>query len=183
MLGVSQQKMAELIGVSLQQVHKYEMGTNRVSAGRLYQIAQALGTDVRYFFAGVGEEETFRPTKQQQRRLRELARNFMAIPVQSTNKDLSCWCAPSPSPPLSRLRLVPVHKRPFCQVVSVPGRTAGQCIWAAHGGRGGRGPGGRGGGQQGTTRAPKPPETASKNSGFAQLFQCLTLYGRALASR
>jgi transcriptional regulator with XRE-family HTH domain len=42
MLRLTQQQMAELIGVTYQQAHKYEKGINRVSAGRLYHIAQAL---------------------------------------------------------------------------------------------------------------------------------------------
>jgi transcriptional regulator with XRE-family HTH domain len=43
MLGLTQQEMAELIGVTYQQAHKYEKGINRVAAGRLYNIAQGLG--------------------------------------------------------------------------------------------------------------------------------------------
>ena len=42
MLGLTQQQMAELIGVTYQQAHKYERGLNRISAGRLYEIAQVL---------------------------------------------------------------------------------------------------------------------------------------------
>ena len=52
MLGLTQQQMAELIGVTYQQAHKYEKGINRVAAGRLYRIAQALGVEVGYFFEG-----------------------------------------------------------------------------------------------------------------------------------
>jgi transcriptional regulator with XRE-family HTH domain len=44
MLGLTQQQMAALIGVTSQQAHMYEKGLNRVSAGRLYSIAQALGS-------------------------------------------------------------------------------------------------------------------------------------------
>ena len=47
MLGLTQQQIAELIGVTYQQAHKYEKGINRVAAGRLYHIAQALGVDVK----------------------------------------------------------------------------------------------------------------------------------------
>jgi transcriptional regulator with XRE-family HTH domain len=49
-LGLTQDQMAELIGVTYQQAHKYEKGINRVASGRLYQIAQALGVEVGYFF-------------------------------------------------------------------------------------------------------------------------------------
>jgi transcriptional regulator with XRE-family HTH domain len=82
MLGLSQREMAELIGLSYQQVNKYERGLNRLSSGRLYQVAQALDTDVGYFFEGMGRDNTFVPT-QQQRRLLELVRDFMAIPLRS----------------------------------------------------------------------------------------------------
>jgi transcriptional regulator with XRE-family HTH domain len=87
MLGLRQQELAELIGVSFQQVYKYEKGTNRVSSGRLYLIAQVLGVDVGYFFEGIGGDETFKPT-QQQRLLLELARNFMAIPISRHQKEI-----------------------------------------------------------------------------------------------
>jgi len=53
MLGLTQQQLAELIGVTYQQAHKYETGMNRISAGRLYQLAQALEVEVSYFFDGV----------------------------------------------------------------------------------------------------------------------------------
>jgi transcriptional regulator with XRE-family HTH domain len=79
MLGLTQQQMAELIGVTYQQAHKYEKGINRVAAGRLYNIAQALGVEVSYFFEGLGSENAFRATPQQ-RMLLELARNFISIP-------------------------------------------------------------------------------------------------------
>ena len=49
-LGWSQEELAESLGVSFQQVQKYEAGTNRVGASRLYDIAKLLGTDVNYFY-------------------------------------------------------------------------------------------------------------------------------------
>jgi transcriptional regulator with XRE-family HTH domain len=79
MLGLTQHQLAELIGVSYQQANKYETGLNRVSAGRLYQIAQALDTDVGYFFEGMGRAGTLVLTHQQ-RLLLKLARDFIAIP-------------------------------------------------------------------------------------------------------
>ena len=56
MLGLTQQQMAELIGVTYQQAHKYEKGINRIAAGRLFTIAQALGVEVGYFFDGMDGE-------------------------------------------------------------------------------------------------------------------------------
>jgi transcriptional regulator with XRE-family HTH domain len=79
MLGLTQQQMAELIGVTYQQAHKYEKGINRIASGRLYNIAQALGVDVSYFFEGLNNNEGFKPTSQQ-RMLLELARNFISMP-------------------------------------------------------------------------------------------------------
>jgi DNA-binding XRE family transcriptional regulator len=52
MLGLTQQQLADLIGVTYQQAHKYERGINRVSAGRLFEVAQVLGVPVSYFFDG-----------------------------------------------------------------------------------------------------------------------------------
>lgn len=51
--GMSQETLGETVGVTFQQVQKYEKGSNRISASRLVQIANALGIDVRLFFDGV----------------------------------------------------------------------------------------------------------------------------------
>ncbi len=83
MLGLTQQQMAELIGVTYQQAHKYETGINRISAGRLYQIARALGVEISYFFEDVEPGNAAQARSQelmpQQRMLLELARNFASI--------------------------------------------------------------------------------------------------------
>jgi transcriptional regulator with XRE-family HTH domain len=81
MLGLTQQQMAELIGVTYQQAHKYEKGINRVAAGRLYKIAQGLGVDVSYFFEGLDTGSRFVPSPQQ-RMLLDLTRNYVNIPVR-----------------------------------------------------------------------------------------------------
>jgi len=52
--GLSQTSLAEGIGLTFQQVQKYEKGTNRVSAGRLQKIADMLDTPVTFFFGGMG---------------------------------------------------------------------------------------------------------------------------------
>jgi len=49
-LGLSQAELGEKLGVSFQQVQKYEKGRNRVSAGMLYEISKALDVPVGYFF-------------------------------------------------------------------------------------------------------------------------------------
>ena len=78
MNGLTQQQMADLIGVTYQQAHKYETGLNRIAAGQLYVIAQVLGVDIRYFFEGLEGEEPSAPTPQQ-RVFLDLARNFRNI--------------------------------------------------------------------------------------------------------
>jgi transcriptional regulator with XRE-family HTH domain len=85
MLGLTQHQLAELIGVTYQQAHKYEKGLNRVAAGRLYTIAQALGVEVGYFFEGLHTADRFVPSPQQ-RMLLELARNYLNIPVPEHQK-------------------------------------------------------------------------------------------------
>jgi transcriptional regulator with XRE-family HTH domain len=97
MLGLTQQQMAELIGVTYQQAHKYEKGINRVAAGRLYNIAQALGVDVSYFFEGLHSEKAFKATTQQ-RMLLELARNFISIPIRK-HQEAICSLARALSEP------------------------------------------------------------------------------------
>jgi transcriptional regulator with XRE-family HTH domain len=79
MLGITQQQMAELIGVTYQQAHKYEMGLNRIAVGRLYAIAQALGVKVGYFFEGVDAQPNAITSTPQQQLFSELARNFVSI--------------------------------------------------------------------------------------------------------
>ena len=67
------------VGITYQQAHKYEIGANRVSAGRLHQLARALGVEPGYFFEGLGESERPRPTARQ-RQMIDLARSFAALP-------------------------------------------------------------------------------------------------------
>ena len=83
MLGLTRHQMAELIGVTYQQAHKYEKGINRVASGRLYHIAHALGVEVGYFFEELGRDNAVRATPQQRLMLElELARSFVAIPIR-----------------------------------------------------------------------------------------------------
>lgn len=53
MVGMTQQQLAEHVGIKFQQVQKYETGMNRVSASRLWDIADALDVPVGYFFEGL----------------------------------------------------------------------------------------------------------------------------------
>ena len=50
MMGMSQEKLGQALGVTFQQVQKYEKGTNRIGAGRMQQISQALNVPIGYFY-------------------------------------------------------------------------------------------------------------------------------------
>lgn len=52
LVGLSQEKMGEMLGLTFQQVQKYEKGVNRIGAGRLYQIADILSVPISYFYEG-----------------------------------------------------------------------------------------------------------------------------------
>jgi transcriptional regulator with XRE-family HTH domain len=54
-LGVSQEKLADDLGLTFQQVQKYERGANRVSASKLYEIARSLQAPISYFFDGLAD--------------------------------------------------------------------------------------------------------------------------------
>ena len=88
MMGLTQQQMAELVGVTYQQAHKYERGINRVSAGRLFDIAQALGVPVSHFFEGLEDGARLKTTPRQRMCL-ELARNFGQISNRRHQEALS----------------------------------------------------------------------------------------------
>jgi transcriptional regulator with XRE-family HTH domain len=89
MLGLSQQQLAQMIGVTYQQAHKYERGLNRISAGRLYEIAQVLGVPVSWFFDGLSRTDQPVEMTQRQRMCLELARNFAAIDNEKYQEALS----------------------------------------------------------------------------------------------
>jgi transcriptional regulator with XRE-family HTH domain len=88
MLGLTQQQLADLIGVTYQQAHKYERGINRVSAGRLFEVAQVLSVPVCFFFV-VLEQENDRSISPRERMCLELARNFAQIPNERHQEALS----------------------------------------------------------------------------------------------
>jgi transcriptional regulator with XRE-family HTH domain len=88
MLGLTQQQLADLIGVTYQQAHKYERGINRVSAGRLFEISQVLSVPVNYFFDGL-DDQSGRSISPRERMCLELARNFAQIPNERHQEALS----------------------------------------------------------------------------------------------
>jgi transcriptional regulator with XRE-family HTH domain len=55
LLGLTQQQLAQQVGIRFQQIQKYECGANRISAARLWQLAEALETPVSYFYDGLAD--------------------------------------------------------------------------------------------------------------------------------
>lgn len=85
MIGMTQQQLAEQVGIKFQQIQKYETGMNRISASRLWDISEALGVSIAFFFEGLeGERDTpagdtpadFMADKE----ALELVRSYYAIP-------------------------------------------------------------------------------------------------------
>jgi len=81
LLGLTQEQLAASLNISYQQVQKYETGANRVSAGRLFQIAQRLAVDVTYFFEGLDPDLMPKglPHGGHNRIAIDLVRNFLEI--------------------------------------------------------------------------------------------------------
>ena len=57
MVGMTQQQLAEAVGIKFQQIQKYETGMNRTSASRMWDIAASMDVDVSFFFEGYEEGE------------------------------------------------------------------------------------------------------------------------------
>jgi transcriptional regulator with XRE-family HTH domain len=58
MLSISQERLADALGLTFQQVQKYERGANRISASKLYEIARFLSAPIAYFFEGLADPTT-----------------------------------------------------------------------------------------------------------------------------
>ncbi|HMK70016.1 MAG TPA: helix-turn-helix domain-containing protein [Xanthobacteraceae bacterium] len=76
MLRMSQEMLADALGVTFQQVQKYEKGINRISAGRLRDISRIVGLPIQFFFEGL--PETKAETKGSRDALQALASDFLA---------------------------------------------------------------------------------------------------------
>jgi len=79
--GLTQEQLAAALDVSYQQVQKYETGANRISAGRIYQLARKLDVEVGYFFDGLPDGDSLPPLEHggRQRAAIELVRKFAQI--------------------------------------------------------------------------------------------------------
>ena len=83
MIGMTQQQLAEKVGIKFQQIQKYETGMNRVSASRLWDIADALGVQIAFFFEGLSEDQQSASTQGDilaDKEALELVRSYYAIP-------------------------------------------------------------------------------------------------------
>lgn len=90
-LGLTQEQLGQALGVSYQQVQKYETAANRVSAGRLYELARECAVDVTYFFDGLDPNSPAgaMPHGGHNRAVIELARNFLALEDQCLQTAIS----------------------------------------------------------------------------------------------
>ena len=57
LIGMSQEKLAHGLGLTFQQVQKYEKGSNRIGASRLFELARILGVNIQYFFEELSEPD------------------------------------------------------------------------------------------------------------------------------
>ena len=57
LVGMTQQQLADQVGIKFQQIQKYETGANRVSASRLWDISKSLQVDISFFFEGIKGDE------------------------------------------------------------------------------------------------------------------------------
>ena len=86
MVGMTQQQLAEKVGIKFQQIQKYETGMNRVSASRLWDISEALEVPVGFFFEGIEEHRsgntgsTVPGDIMSDKEALELVRSYYAIP-------------------------------------------------------------------------------------------------------
>lgn len=101
LLGLSQEKLGEAVGLTFQQIQKYEKGLNRISSGKLFQFSNILDVPVQYFFdalegmnqnanrglADNDQEEFIGNDVMQNRETVELVRTYYAIKDPELRKD------------------------------------------------------------------------------------------------
>ncbi len=83
MIGMTQQQLADKVGIKFQQIQKYETGMNRVSASRLWDIAETLGVEISFFFEGLTEGAAPAPVQADilaDKEALDLVRSYYAIP-------------------------------------------------------------------------------------------------------
>ncbi len=83
MVGMTQQQLADKVGIKFQQIQKYETGMNRTSASRLWDVADALGVNITFFFEGLADRQgatATHPDMMSEKEAMELVRSYYAIP-------------------------------------------------------------------------------------------------------
>ncbi|MBF0373724.1 MAG: helix-turn-helix domain-containing protein [Alphaproteobacteria bacterium] len=87
LLGMSQEKLGEKIGLTFQQVQKYERGANRIGASRLYDLSRVLDVPVSFFFDDMADEVSRQSPAEQARGLEEPAEEFEWGPDPMTKRE------------------------------------------------------------------------------------------------
>jgi len=113
-LGISQGRIAKQLGLTFSQIQKYEKGSNRIGAGRLFMLSQALGVPVQYFFEGLVTEPPVLVSDnpdlsgRDSREMNELGAAYRSIDddaIRQSVLDL-VRSIPKPPSPVTRPRLV-----------------------------------------------------------------------------
>ena len=93
LIGMTQQELADHVGIKFQQIQKYETGANRVSASRLWDISEKLGVPINFFFEDLekhnGEKNSFQAFSSDMFRNKEaidLIRSYFSIPENQRRK-------------------------------------------------------------------------------------------------
>jgi transcriptional regulator with XRE-family HTH domain len=93
LIGMTQQTLAESVGIKFQQIQKYETGANRVSASRLWDIGEVVGVPVSFFFEGMEADESGAADKALapadilgDKDAMELVRSYYAIPEEQRRR-------------------------------------------------------------------------------------------------
>jgi transcriptional regulator with XRE-family HTH domain len=114
LMGVSQEQLAESLGLTFQQVQKYERGANRVSASKLYEIARTLQVPVSFFFDGLADPMSGAEVDDATRHAEKVVQEFLTTPGWSWPRcfrasvaaasvaRFSTWCARWPTKPRAR---------------------------------------------------------------------------------
>lgn len=91
MMGLTQDKLGDAIGLTFQQVQKYEKGSNRISASRLYQMSTVLDVPVSFFFDGYAPAVTYDPDHRlmTSRETLNLVKSYCRIPKRQTRIEVS----------------------------------------------------------------------------------------------
>ncbi len=83
LLGLSQDDLGKLLGLTFQQVQKYEKGWNRISASKLWELTHILGVPVSWFFEGIDEKGVPEDSTMVKRETLQLVRYFDACPKET----------------------------------------------------------------------------------------------------